>query len=140
MCAGNGQPGYLDDPTVPKGSKTPTFAACRLHINNERWAGVPFVLRAGKALNERSVIVRIQLHGNPVPLFGLHGDHGHEMRNEFVMRLQPGTRAWDHEARETAGGCPSGCSATLWTDGALTACILWLLLLLNEHLVANLPE
>ncbi len=31
--------GYLDDPTVPKGSKTPTFAATVLHIDNERWKG-----------------------------------------------------------------------------------------------------
>lgn len=51
--AAAGQPGYLDDPTVPAGSKTPTFAACTLFIDNERWAGVPFVLKAGKALNER---------------------------------------------------------------------------------------
>ncbi|KAF8070929.1 G6PD5 [Scenedesmus sp. PABB004] len=87
--AGNGQPGYLEDPTVPPGSKAPTYAACRLFINNERWAGVPFVLRAGKALSERSVVVRIQLHENPVPLFGPHACHTH-MRNEFVMRLQPG--------------------------------------------------
>ena len=34
--AANGQPGYLDDPTVPKGSRTPTFASCLLHIHNER--------------------------------------------------------------------------------------------------------
>jgi glucose-6-phosphate 1-dehydrogenase len=74
---------------VPEGSRAPTYAACRLQINNERWAGVPFVLRAGKALNERSVVVRIQLHENPVPLFGPHGAH-QQMRNEFVMRLQPG--------------------------------------------------
>jgi glucose-6-phosphate 1-dehydrogenase len=87
--SGNGQPGYLEDPTVPEGSRAPTYAACRLQINNERWAGVPFVLRAGKALNERSVVVRIQLHENPVPLFGPHGTH-QQMRNEFVMRLQPG--------------------------------------------------
>jgi glucose-6-phosphate 1-dehydrogenase len=92
LCAGNGQPGYLEDPTVPAGSRAPTYAACRLQINNERWAGVPFVLRAGKALNERSVVVRIQLHENPVPLFGPHAAHQH-MRNEFVMRLQPGARA-----------------------------------------------
>lgn len=103
--AGNGQPGYLDDPTVPKGSKTPTFAACRLHINNERWAGVPFVLRAGKALNERSVVVRIQLHANPVPLFGFHGDHQHEMRNEFVMRLQPGGLDLIHMAQACLFPC-----------------------------------
>eukprot|EP00775_Hariotina_reticulata_P006254 gene6254-6492_t len=90
--AGNGQPGYLDDPTVPQGSRSPTFAACRLTINNERWAGVPFVVRAGKALNERSVVVRIQLKANPVPLFGHCQDCNptQEMRNEFVMRLQPG--------------------------------------------------
>ena len=40
--------GYLDDPTVPKGSKTPTYASCVLYINNERWEGVPFILKAGK--------------------------------------------------------------------------------------------
>ena len=72
---------------MPEGSKAPTFAACKLTINNERWAGVPFVLRAGKALNERGVLVRMQLHSHPAPLFGVHGD---DMRNEFVMRLQPG--------------------------------------------------
>ena len=72
---------------MPPGSKAPTFAACKLTINNERWAGVPFVLRAGKALNERGVLVRMQLHSHPAPLFGVHGD---DMRNEFVMRLQPG--------------------------------------------------
>lgn len=39
VLTGNNQPGYLDDPTVPKGSNAPTYAACRLFINNERWAG-----------------------------------------------------------------------------------------------------
>jgi glucose-6-phosphate 1-dehydrogenase len=107
-----GQPGYLDDPTVPEGSHCPTFAACRLDIRNERWAGVPFVLRAGKALNERSVTVRMQLRDAAACvgfLGGGGGGHGaggagaHDngaassslspaatMRNEFVMRLQPG--------------------------------------------------
>ncbi len=55
---GNGQPGYLEDPTVPKNSKTPTFAAIKLHVRNERWAGVPFIIKAGKALDDRLVIVR----------------------------------------------------------------------------------
>ena len=53
----NGEPGYLEDPTVPKGSKTPTFAALKMFINNERWAGVPFIVKAGKALNERIALV-----------------------------------------------------------------------------------
>ena len=43
-----GKPGYLDDETVPKGSKCPTFAAMTLFINNDRWSGVPFIMKAGK--------------------------------------------------------------------------------------------
>ena len=42
------KPGYLDDETVPKDSKCPTFAATVLHINSPRWEGVPFILKAGK--------------------------------------------------------------------------------------------
>jgi glucose-6-phosphate 1-dehydrogenase len=42
--------GYLDDPTVPKGSITPTFACIVLRIKNERWDGVPFILKSGKGL------------------------------------------------------------------------------------------
>jgi glucose-6-phosphate 1-dehydrogenase len=44
------KPGYKDDSTVPKDSRCPTFAAMVLHINNERWEGVPFILKAGKGL------------------------------------------------------------------------------------------
>lgn len=51
-----------DDPTVPAGSNTPTYALAVLHIKNERWDGVPFILRCGKALNERKAEVRIQYH------------------------------------------------------------------------------
>lgn len=42
--------GYLDDPTVPEGSITPTYAAAVLRINNERWDGVPFILKCGKGM------------------------------------------------------------------------------------------
>lgn len=44
------KPGYLDDETVPKDSLTPTYAACVLYINNDRWSGVPFILKAGKGM------------------------------------------------------------------------------------------
>lgn len=40
--------GYLDDPTVPPGSVTATFVLAVLFIHNERWEGVPFILRCGK--------------------------------------------------------------------------------------------
>ena len=42
------KPGYLDDDSVPKGSKCPTFAAMTLHVNTPRWEGVPFIMKAGK--------------------------------------------------------------------------------------------
>jgi hypothetical protein len=42
--------GYLDDPTVPKGSNTPTFACAVLRIKNDRWDGVPFILKSGKGI------------------------------------------------------------------------------------------
>ncbi len=40
--------GYLDDDTVPKGSQTPTYAMAVMYIRNERWDGVPFILKCGK--------------------------------------------------------------------------------------------
>ncbi|XP_063617845.1 glucose-6-phosphate 1-dehydrogenase [Cydia splendana] len=77
--------GYLDDPTVPKDSITPTYAMAGLWINNARWQGVPFILRSGKALNERKAEVRIQFKDVPGDIF-----NGSTKRNELVIRVQPG--------------------------------------------------
>ncbi|XP_017110412.1 glucose-6-phosphate 1-dehydrogenase isoform X1 [Drosophila elegans] len=77
--------GYLDDPTVSKDSNTPTYALGVLKINNERWQGVPFILRCGKALNERKAEVRIQYQDVPGDIF-----EGSTKRNELVIRVQPG--------------------------------------------------
>jgi glucose-6-phosphate 1-dehydrogenase len=53
--------GYLDDDTVPDNSTTETFAAVACFINNARWDGVPFLLKAGKALQRRSAQIRVQV-------------------------------------------------------------------------------
>lgn len=58
----------LDDETVPKGSLTPTFSAVALKISNARWDGVPFLLKAGKALDKRRAEIRVQFRS--VRLFG----------------------------------------------------------------------
>ena len=87
--AANGEPGYLDDPTVPQGSHCPTYAALTLYIDNDRWAGVPFIIRAGKALNERKTEIRMQLHSTPKFIFEGEGCDPEHMRNEIVVRLQP---------------------------------------------------
>ncbi|CEM02434.1 unnamed protein product [Vitrella brassicaformis CCMP3155] len=76
-------PGYKDDPGVPADSQCPTFATLVMFINNERWAGVPFIMKAGKALEERMAEVRIQLKDVPGGLFG------ELARNELVIKVQP---------------------------------------------------
>ena len=50
-------------------SVTPTYAAAVLRLNNERWDGVPFILRAGKATNERKAEIRIQYRDVPGDIF-----------------------------------------------------------------------
>lgn len=82
---GEAKLGYRDDPTVPGNSITETYAMAALWINNERWEGVPFFLRCGKALNERKAEVRIQYRDVPGDIF-----NGQLKRNELVMRVQPG--------------------------------------------------
>mmetsp|Transcript_40634 Transcript_40634/g.105478 ORF Transcript_40634/g.105478 Transcript_40634/m.105478 type:complete len:169 (+) Transcript_40634:1118-1624(+) len=53
------------------------------HIDNARWHNVPFMMKCGKALNERKAEVRIQFRHAPPPLFpGL-------ARNELVISVQP---------------------------------------------------
>ncbi|KAF7130291.1 hypothetical protein RHSIM_Rhsim10G0011000 [Rhododendron simsii] len=77
--------GYKDDPTVPDNSNTPTFATVVLRIHSERWEGVPFILKAGKALNSRKAEIRVQFKDVPGDIFKCQK----QGRNEFVIRLQP---------------------------------------------------
>ncbi|EKM59071.1 uncharacterized protein PHACADRAFT_249261 [Phanerochaete carnosa HHB-10118-sp] len=81
--AANGKPGYLDDDTVPPNSVCPTFTATTLWIHNPRWEGVPFILKAGKALNEAKVEIRIQFKDVTQGIFK------DISRNELVIRIQP---------------------------------------------------
>jgi glucose-6-phosphate 1-dehydrogenase len=60
---------YLDEPGVPRGSRTPTFASIRARIDNWRWHGVPFVLRTGKRLAARSTRIVVRFRPAPVTLF-----------------------------------------------------------------------
>ena len=80
-------PGYLDDDSVPSGSITPTFAAAVLNIRNRRWDGVPFLIRAGKALSGRMTEIRIRFHDVPGNIFCKVG--GCPAANELVIRVQP---------------------------------------------------
>ena len=63
--------GYREEPGVPAGSRTETYVALRFHVDNRRWAGVPFLVRTGKRLPAR--ITEVVIHFKQVPhhLFGM---------------------------------------------------------------------
>ena len=77
--------GYLSVPGVRPGSHTETFAALRLQIDNWRWSGVPFFIRAGKELPERVTEVRIIFKTPPRMVFASHTPHP----DEFIVRIDP---------------------------------------------------
>ncbi|CAK9151874.1 unnamed protein product [Ilex paraguariensis] len=83
-------PGYTDDPTVPKDSLTPTFAAAALFINNGRWDLVPFLMKAGKALHTIRAEIRVQFRHVPGNLYkrNFRTDMD-KATNELVLRVQP---------------------------------------------------
>ncbi|KAL0385319.1 UNVERIFIED_CONTAM: Glucose-6-phosphate 1-dehydrogenase, chloroplastic [Sesamum radiatum] len=83
-------PGYTDDKTVPKDSLTPTFAAAALFIDNARWDGVPFLMKAGKALHNRRAEIRVQFRHVPGNLYNRNfGTDLDRATNELVIRVQP---------------------------------------------------
>jgi glucose-6-phosphate 1-dehydrogenase len=77
--------GYLSVPGVSPGSQTETFAALRLEIDNWRWSGVPFFIRAGKELPARVTEVRIIFKPPPRLVFSPHTPHP----DEFIVRIDP---------------------------------------------------
>ena len=60
VVAGERVPGYLEEPGVPEDSKTETYAALRLEVDNWRWAGVPIFLRTGKRLARKVTEIVVQ--------------------------------------------------------------------------------
>ena len=92
----NGQEiiGYCDEPGVASNSITETYAALKLHIDNWRWADVPFYLRTGKALAQRVTVVNIQFRQPPLMLFAQVEHPGYEgittlEPNVLTLRIQP---------------------------------------------------
>ena len=80
--------GYLEEKGIPADSHTDTFAAIRVDIDNRRWAGVPFYLRAGKRLPRRVTEVALNLRTAPHLPFD-HADVRSLGNNALVLRIQP---------------------------------------------------
>jgi glucose-6-phosphate 1-dehydrogenase len=86
--AGEKVPGYRKEPGVAAESRTETFAALKLNIDNWRWAGVPFYLRTGKRLAQRHTEIAIQFKRMPFELF--RNAPFHKLHtNTLVIQIQP---------------------------------------------------
>ena len=81
-------PLYRAEPGVPPDSRTETFVAMKLLIDNWRWADVPFYLRTGKRMPQRNTYIVIQFRRAPFVLFR---DTPVEnlMPNQLVLHIQP---------------------------------------------------
>ena len=81
-------PGYRDEAKVDKASRTETFVALQMFIDNWRWAGVPFFLRTGKRLPKRASEISVQLKEVPPILFNRDPSAALDS-NVLAVRIQP---------------------------------------------------
>jgi glucose-6-phosphate 1-dehydrogenase len=94
--------GYRDEPGVAAGSQVETFAAMRLAIDNWRWQGVPFYIRAGKALRVTCTELLLRLR-RPPPLFPVCPTSNYlRFRISPVIEMAMGVNVM---AREGHGDC-----------------------------------
>jgi glucose-6-phosphate 1-dehydrogenase len=82
-------PGYRQEDNVHPRSQTETFAALRVEIENWRWAGVPFYIRAGKRLAKRVTEITIEFKQPPLALFQQKDALCSIEPNIISMRIQP---------------------------------------------------
>ena len=81
-------PGYRAEPKVAPDSQTESYVALKVHIDNWRWAEVPFYLRTGKRMPTRVTEIAVQFKGAPHALFrDTPADRMHP--NWLVLRIQP---------------------------------------------------
>ena len=84
--------GYRDEERVNSESGTETYAAVKLCVENWRWAGVPFYLRAGKRMKKRATEISIQFKQPPLLIFNRMASAGpcREIQpNLLTIRIQP---------------------------------------------------
>jgi len=91
-AGGRDVPDYADEPGVDPARRTETFAEVTLAVDNERWRGVPFRLRTGKALDADRR--RIAVAFRPVP-DGVFGQDGDAPVNRLLLEMDPDRMALD---------------------------------------------
>jgi glucose-6-phosphate 1-dehydrogenase len=88
MAEGKEAGGYLEEEGVPQDSKTETYVALRLEVDNWRWAGVPIYLRTGKRLARKVTEIAVTLKPVPHMAFQAQGSVGVQP-NQLILSVQP---------------------------------------------------
>ena len=88
MADGESVPRYRSEPGVNPESRTETFAALKINVDNWRWAGVPFYLRTGKRLADRHTEITIHFKRTPFDVFH-HAPVRKLHTNQLVIQIQP---------------------------------------------------
>lgn len=78
--------GYLQEEGVPAGSATETFVALKAHIDNSRWSQVPFFLRSGKRMQQKTSEIVIEFADQP---FSIFNGNLKQQPNRLTIKLQP---------------------------------------------------
>jgi len=81
-------PAYRDEANIPPESATDTYVALRLHVDNWRWAGVPFFVRVGKRMPKGGTEIAVHFKSVPPVLFNRSSDEVLD-ENVLVIRIQP---------------------------------------------------
>ena len=79
-------PNYTDEPGVDPARQTETFAEVTLMVDNDRWRGVPFRLRTGKALAADRREMEVRFRAVPDLVFG---EHGEAPVNRLLLQMDP---------------------------------------------------
>jgi glucose-6-phosphate 1-dehydrogenase len=85
---GEAMEAYRSEEGVPQKSRTETYVAMKLHIDNWRWGGVPFYIRTGKRLPTKVTEIVVHFKPSPHTLF-CDQESGSPSGNQLIIRIQP---------------------------------------------------
>lgn len=86
--ASPGKAGYREEKNIPQESRTETYVAMKLAINNWRWSGVPFYIRTGKQMPTKVTEIVVHFRKAPLKMFKCASDDCHQA-NSLIIRIQP---------------------------------------------------
>ena len=78
---------YREEDKIPADSRTETFVAMKLFVDNWRWQGVPFYIRTGKMMPTK--VTEIVVHFKPTPHRMFTTIDGETIPNQLIIRIQP---------------------------------------------------